>query len=360
MRMASSIPTFLSKIQIEKERDMLIVMTPGSGTDEKNQVLSRIHTLGYKPHLRHDTTRDIIGATGDEKGKLILQSIESMRGVESVRPILMPYKLASREMLPEKSFIPIGDSVTIGGENIIVMAGPCPVKSESQIIECAIALKAAGVHVLCGCAFEPRSSPCHFQALDEKGLKLLAKTRKVTGLPVATEVVTPEGVGLAADYADILQISARNSQNFALLKKVGQISKPILLKRGVAMTIEELLMSAEYILSEGNQHVILCEQGIRTFETATRNTLDLSAIPVLKELTHLPIIVDPSQGTGNYRYVPSMAYAAIMAGADGLMIDVQPDPSHEFSDTPQSLTPFKFALTMKKLGDVAAIANHQL
>jgi 3-deoxy-7-phosphoheptulonate synthase len=283
-----------------------------------------------------------------------------MAGVESVLPILQPYKLASKEVKHESSIIRISDTVSIGGPEVIVMAGPCSVESEEQILATALAVKAAGAQILRGGAFKPRTSPYSFQGLEEQGLKLLAKARDLTGLPIVTEVINPETADLVAEYSDILQIGARNSQNFALLKKVGQTKRPILLKRGMAMTIQEFLMSAEYIMAEGNQSVILCERGIRTFETATRNTLDLSAIPVLKGKTHLPIVADPSHGTGNYHYVAPMALAAVAAGADGLMIEVHPDPEHASSDGPQSLKPKKFALLMEQLRKVAEAVQRTL
>jgi 3-deoxy-7-phosphoheptulonate synthase len=332
---------------------MIIVMKAGAGKKEKEEVLKRIRELGYKPHVIHGTTRDVIGAVGDERGKLVLQSMESMPGVESVVPILQPYKLASKEVKKESSLIDLGHGVVIGGPRVIVMAGPCSVESEAQIMESARAVKAAGATVLRGGAFKPRTSPYSFQGLEEEGLRLLAKAREETGLPIVTEVINPETVELVAEYADILQIGARNSQNFALLKKVGQIRKPVLLKRGMSMTIQEFLMSAEYIMSEGNQAVILCERGIRTFETATRNTLDLSAIPVLKGKTHLPVIADPSHGTGNYHYVAPMSLAAVAAGADGLIVEVHPDPEHASSDGPQSLKPKKFVDLMAQVCKVA-------
>ena len=339
---------------------MIIVMKAGAGKKERDEVVKRIKELGYKPHVIHGTTRDVIGAVGDERGKLVLQSIESMHGVESVLPILKPYKLASKELRIEPSVIQITDSVAIGGKKLIVMAGPCSVESETQIMESAKAVKEAGAMILRGGAFKPRTSPYSFQGLEEDGLKLLAKAREVTGLPIVTEVVNPETADLVAEYADILQIGARNSQNFALLKKVGQLRKPVLLKRGMSMTIQEFLMSAEYIMSEGNQAVILCERGIRTFETATRNTLDLSAIPVLKEKTHLPVIADPSHGTGDYHYVAAMSYAAVAAGADGLIIEVHPDPERASSDGPQSLKPKKFAAMMAKLRLIAEASERTL
>lgn len=339
---------------------MIIVMKAGAAKKDKEEVLKRIRELGYKPHVIHGTTRDVIGAVGDERGKLVLQSVESMHGVESVLPILQPYKLASKEVKKESSVISITDKVAIGGKEIIVMAGPCSVESGEQIVETAIAVKEAGAQMLRGGAFKPRTSPYSFQGLEEEGLKLLAKAREASGLPFVTEVINPETVELVAEYADILQIGARNAQNFALLKKVGQTKKPVLLKRGMSMTIQEFLMSAEYVMSEGNQKVILCERGIRTFETATRNTLDLSAIPVLKEKTHLPVVADPSHGTGNYHYVAAMAFAAVAAGADGLMIEVHPDPEHASSDGPQSLKPKKFAALMEKLRLFAEAADRSL
>jgi 3-deoxy-7-phosphoheptulonate synthase len=339
---------------------MIIVMQAGATKRERDEVIRKIKELGYKPHVIHGTTRDVIGAVGDERGKVVLQSIELMEGVENVVPILKPYKLASREVKKETSLIKISDTVTIGGKDIIVIAGPCAVESEEQIIEVATAVKQAGARILRGGAFKPRTSPYAFQGMKEDGLKLLAKAREETGLPIITEVVNPETAELVAEYADILQIGTRNAQNFELLKKLGQIKKPVLLKRGMSMTIQELLMSAEYILSEGNQSVILCERGIRTFETATRNTLDLSAIPVLKQKTHLPVVVDPSHATGNYQYVAPMSFAAIAAGADGLIVEVHPDPEHASSDGPQSLKPENFAAMMEKLRLFAEVSDRSL
>ncbi|MDQ7787049.1 MAG: 3-deoxy-7-phosphoheptulonate synthase [Thermodesulfovibrionales bacterium] len=339
---------------------MIIVMKAGATKREREEVLKKIKEYGYKPHIIHGTTRDVIGAVGDERGKVILQSIEFMNGVESVVPILKPYKLASREVKKETSVIRISDTVAIGDKDIIVMAGPCAVESEEQIIAVAQAVKNAGAKVLRGGAFKPRTSPYAFQGMKEEGLRLLAKAREVTGLPIITEVVNPETAELVAEYSDILQIGTRNAQNFELLKKLGQIQKPVLLKRGMSMTIQELLMSAEYILSEGNHAVILCERGIRTFETATRNTLDLSAIPVLKQKTHLPVVVDPSHATGNYHYVAPMSFAAIASGADGLMVEVHPDPEHASSDGPQSLKPENFTAMMVKVRLFAEVAERSL
>jgi len=339
---------------------MIIVMKAGAAKKDKDEVLKRIRELGYKPHVIHGATRDVIGAVGDERGKLVLHSLESMHGVENVLPILQPYKLASKEVKKEPSVVQVTESVAIGGRELVVMAGPCSVEGEEQIIETAVAVRNAGARMLRGGAYKPRTSPYSFQGLEEEGLRLLAKAREASGLPFVTEVINPETVDLVAEYADMLQIGARNAQNFALLKRVGQIRKPVLLKRGMSMTIQEFLMSAEYIMSEGNQAVILCERGIRTFETATRNTLDLSAIPVLKERTHLPVIADPSHGTGNYHYVAAMAFAAVAAGADGLMIEVHSDPEHASSDGPQSLKPTKFARMMQQLKLFAEAAGREL
>ncbi|MFZ5906728.1 MAG: 3-deoxy-7-phosphoheptulonate synthase [Nitrospirota bacterium] len=339
---------------------MIIVMKTDATERERDEVIKRIMEYGYKPHIIHGTTRDVIGAVGDERGKVVLQSIELMHGVESVVPILKPYKLASREVRKETSVIQISDTVSIGEKAVIIMAGPCAVENEEQILSVACSVKDAGAKVLRGGAFKPRTSPYAFQGMKEEGLRLLAKAREITGLPIITEVVNPETVELVAEYADILQIGTRNAQNFELLKKLGQIRKPVLLKRGMSMTIQELLMSAEYILSEGNHSVILCERGIRTFETATRNTLDLSAIPVLKQKTHLPVVVDPSHATGNYQYVAPMSFAAVAAGADGLIIEVHPDPEHASSDGPQSLRPENFSIMMNKLRLFAEVTGRSL
>ncbi len=339
---------------------MIIVMKQNASKEELAEVKKQIRAFGYRPHVIHGETRNVIGAVGDERGKSILQALESYSGVESVVPILKPYKLASREVKHETSVFEIAPGLVMGGPQVIVMAGPCSVESESQIVETALAVKAAGATVLRGGAFKPRTSPYSFQGMEEEGLRLLALAREASGLPIVTEVVNPLDVELVAKYSDILQIGARNFQNFALLKTVGQIDKPILLKRGMATTIQEYLMSAEYILSEVNRRVILCERGIRTFETATRNTLDISAVPVLKELTHLPIVVDPSHATGHAHLVPSMSYASVAAGADGLIIEVHPCPEKAASDGPQSLRPAEFAVMMKKLAAFIAAAERTL
>ena len=339
---------------------MIIVMKKGADKEQLAEVKKQIRELGYKPHVIHGETRNVIGAVGDERGKSVLQSLESLPGVESVVPILKPYKLASREVKPEPSTVDLGGGVMIGNGNLVVMAGPCSVESEAQILETAHAVKAAGATVLRGGAFKPRTSPYSFQGMEEDGLKLLALAREATGLPIVTEVVNPRDVELVARYADIMQVGARNIQNFALLKMLGQLDKPILLKRGMATTIQEFLMSAEYILAEGNRRVILCERGIRTFETATRNTLDISAVPVLKEQTHLPVVIDPSHATGHASLVPSMCYASVAAGCDGLIVEVHPCPEKAASDGPQSLRPAEFAAMMAKLREFAKVAGKEL
>ncbi|PLX81434.1 MAG: 3-deoxy-7-phosphoheptulonate synthase [Desulfuromonas sp.] len=339
---------------------MIIVMQQGASRDELAEVKKRIRDLGYKPHVIHGATRNVIGAVGDERGKSVLQSLESLPGVENVVPILKPFKLASREVKPEPSEVEIAPGLVVGGKELIVIAGPCSVESEEQIVGTAKSVKQAGAKLLRGGAYKPRTSPYSFQGMEEDGLKLLATARAETGLPIVTEVVNPRDVELVARYADVMQVGARNVQNFALLKMLGQLDKPILLKRGMATTIQEFLMSAEYILSEGNQKVILCERGIRTFETATRNTLDISAVPVLKGQTHLPVIIDPSHATGHAHLVPSMCYASVAAGADGLIVEVHPTPETAASDGPQSLRPAEFSAMMEKLTLFASAAERSL
>jgi 3-deoxy-7-phosphoheptulonate synthase len=292
--------------------------------------------------------KTIIGAVGDGRGKVPIKLAEHLPGVEKAVPILKPYKLASQEVREGRTLISVGD-VVIGGPDFIVMAGPCSVESEEQLLESAYIAKKGGAHILRGGAYKPRTSPYSFQGMEEEGLKLLKMVRERTGMPVITEVMNTTEVDLVESYVDILQIGARNVQNFALLKRVGQARKPVLLKRGMMTTIEELLMSAEYILSAGNSQVILCERGIRTFETATRNTLDLSAVPVLKEKTHLPVIVDPSHAAGYWNYVAPLARAAVAVGADGILIEVHPDPEKAVSDGAQSLKPEKFYQLMDDL-----------
>jgi 3-deoxy-7-phosphoheptulonate synthase len=333
---------------------MIIVMKTTTSKKELARVVAKVEELGYQPHVLYGVERKVVACIGDERGKARLQALETLPGVESVMPILKPYKLASHKLAQDKTVIRVraigrGKTVEIGGKPFVIMAGPCSVESEAQILSTALAVKKAGAHILRGGAYKPRTSPYAFQGMEEEGLKLLAKARQRTGLPVVTEVMNPSDVDLVAGYADILQVGARNIQNFPLLKAVGKIKNPILLKRGMSSTIEEFLMSAEYILKEGNDQVILCERGIRTFETATRNTLDLSAIPVLKKETHLPVIVDPSHATGHWDLVEPMSRAAVAAGADGLMVEVHPNPAQAWSDGAQSLKPEKFAALVKGL-----------
>jgi 3-deoxy-7-phosphoheptulonate synthase len=327
---------------------MIIVMQAEATAGQLEKVIKKIEELGYNPHVMHGVERNVIGAIGDERGKTRLQVIENMAGVDSVVPILKPFKLASLEVRKERTKVQI-KGASIGGRELMVIAGPCSVESEVQILAAARAVKKAGANVFRGGAFKPRTSPYSFQGLGEDGLKLLAAAREDTGLPIITEVLNPRDLDLIVRYTDTIQIGARNIQNFSLLKEVGQTRKPVLLKRGLSTTLKEFLMSAEYILSEGNEDVILCERGIRTFETATRNTLDLSCIPVLKRMSHLPVLIDPSHAVGSWKYVPAMARAAVAAGADGLMIEVHPNPEEALSDGPQSLKPERFETLMKEL-----------
>jgi 3-deoxy-7-phosphoheptulonate synthase len=292
--------------------------------------------------------RTLIGAIGDDRGKVQLKAAAFLPGVEKVVPILKPYKLAGREFREKDTVIRVGEA-EIGGGEFTVIAGPCSVESEEQMMECGYVAKKAGAKILRGGAFKPRTSPYSFQGMQEEGLKLLKKVGEQTGMPIVTEVMNTTAVDLIEEYSDILQIGARNVQNFALLKKVGHCRKPVLLKRGLMTTIEELLMSAEYILSEGNEQVILCERGIRTFETATRNTLDISAVPVLKELTHLPVIIDPSHASGHARYVIPLTRAAVAAGADGVIVEMHPEPEKAVCDGPQSLRPEQFYRLMDEV-----------
>jgi 3-deoxy-7-phosphoheptulonate synthase len=339
---------------------MIVVMQAGAAKADVDGVIAEVERLGYRAHPIYGVERTVIGCIGDERGKARLQALESMPGVEACVPILKPFKLASREVRKENSVVDVSSGVAIGGKRLVVMAGPCSVESERQIIESAQAVKAGGASMLRGGAYKPRTSPYSFQGMEADGLKLLAKARAETGLPVVTEVLDPHDVELVAEHADVLQVGARNVQNFALLKRLGKIDKPVLLKRGMMSTLQEFLMAAEYILSEGNPRVVLCERGIRSFETATRNTLDLNAVPVLKEWTHLPVIVDPSHGTGHWQWVTPMAYASVAAGADGLMIEVHPDPAHALSDGGQSLKPSRFEALMRGVAKFAEAAGRSL
>jgi len=330
---------------------MIVVMKPGATQEEISMVCQRLEEMGFKAHPIYGQEKTVIGAIGNKRA-LSSDALVNLPGVEKIVPILKPYKLVSRELKNTPTIVRIG-GIPVGGRGVVVMAGPCAVESEEQLIKAAWAVKEAGAQILRGGAFKPRTSPYSFQGLEEEGLKMLARVREETGLPFVTEVLDTRDVPLVAEYADALQIGARNMQNFRLLKEAGATGKPVLLKRGFAATVEEWLLAAEYILDTGNQQVILCERGIRTFETSTRFTLDLAAVAVVKENSHLPIIVDPSHGTGNWRYVLPLARAAIAAGADGLLVEVHPDPARALCDGPQSLHPETFDRLM---GEVAAVA----
>jgi len=332
---------------------MIVVMRKDSGEKETAEVIKRLEDAGLTAHLSTGVERTVIGVLGVSPAVAdVRDMLELLPGVEEVVPISKPYKLSSREFQPEDTVIKLGDH-TIGGDELIVMAGPCAVETEEQAISTARAVKAAGATVLRGGAFKPSTSPYTFRGLGEDGLKLLAKAKDETGLPLVTEVLTPGDIEMVARYADILQVGARNMQNFILLDELGKTRKPVLLKRGISATIQEWLLAAEYILSQGNRQVILCERGIRTFETYTRNTLDISAIPTIHKLSHLPIIADPSHGTGRWDLVAPMALAAVAAGANGLLIEVHPSPERALKDGPQSLTFENFAKLMKGIAPIA-------
>jgi 3-deoxy-7-phosphoheptulonate synthase len=330
---------------------MIIVLRPHSTEPEIAEVCRRIEALGLTPHLSRGVERTIIGAIGDER-ILLDKAIEALPMVEQVVPILKPYKLASRDFHPENTVVSVG-GVRVGGRGVVVIAGPCAIESREMVLDVARAVRASGAHLLRGGAFKPRTSPYAFQGLGEEGLRFLAEAGRETGMPVVTELMDPREAPLVLEHVDVVQVGARNMQNFRLLKELGTHRVPVVLKRGMSSTIRELLMSAEYIMSEGNYDVILCERGIRTFEDATRNTLDLSAVPVLKQLTHLPVVVDPSHGTGKWDLVAPMALAAVAAGADGIMVEVHPRPEEALSDGPQALRPGRFGQMMADLQKVA-------
>jgi 3-deoxy-7-phosphoheptulonate synthase len=337
---------------------LIIVLRPDVTEEQQDHIIKKLKGLGLQVHISKGTERTILGAIGDEA---ILQSVplEAIPGVEKVHPILKPFKLASREFRPENTVIEVGGT-QIGGNRIVVMAGPCAIENKTLLVEIAKEVKSSGATFLRGGAFKPRTSPYAFQGLEEEGLKYLAETRERVGLPVVTEVMDPRDIDMIVKYADVLQIGARNMQNFRLLKDVGRCRKPVLLKRGISATIKEWLMSAEYIMAGGNHQVILCERGIRTYETATRNTLDLSAIPVLKQMTHLPVIVDPSHAVGKWDLVAPMAKAAVAAGADGLIIEVHSNPEEALCDGEQSLKPKSFKQLMDELRPIAIAVGREI
>ena len=337
---------------------MIIVLKPNTGKPEAEEILNQIEKMGLKPLYMPGVERTVIGALGDER-KLGQLHLESHPAVERVDPILAPYKAVSREMHPENSIVQVGN-LTIGGTGFAVIAGPCAVESKEQMEATAQAVKAAGAHGLRGGAFKPRTSPYSFQGLGLKGLEILQEAGRQTDLPVITEVVEVADVEAVEAHADAFQVGARNMQNFRLLSALGRAGKPVFLKRGMAATVKDVLMSAEYIASEGNNQIILCERGIRTFEGGTRNTLDLSAVCQFKKLSHLPVIVDPSHGTGVREYVAPMAYAAAAAGADGIIVEVHDNPKVALSDGAQSLFPEQFAELMQKLGSFVEAAGRTL
>lgn len=337
---------------------MIVVMKPSATQEEIDAIMERVIDAGCKFHPIYGEERVVIGVIGDGMS-IDKHQIGRMAGVEDVMPISKPYKQASREFRPQDTIFQVG-GVTIGGKELVVMAGPCSVEGRTAIIETAFACKEAGAHILRGGAYKPRSSPYSFQGLGEEGLRYMAEAREATGMPIVTEIMEPELVGIVADYADILQIGARNMQNYALLRAVGRTNRPVLLKRGLSATIEEWLLSAEYILSEGNSQVMLCERGIRTYEKATRNTFDINAIPVVKELSHLPIIADPSHGTGKWEYVGAVSKAAVAAGADGVILEVHPHPDSAWSDGRQSLKPERFAQLVTEMKLVAQAVGREI
>lgn len=337
---------------------MIIIMKTGASNDQIDHVVAKIEQLGCRVDISHGEEKTIIGVIGNGR-PLDREQIERWDGVSQTVPILKPFKLASRDFHPVNTVVEVGD-VRLGGDEVVVIAGPCAVESRGQVIETAHAVKEAGAKILRGGAYKPRTSPYSFQGLGEEALEILALAKQETGLPIITEVMEPQMVPLVTVYADILQVGARNMQNFALLHAVGEAHRPVLLKRSMMSTIEELLMAAEYILSHGNQNVILCERGIRTFETYTRFTLDINAVPVLKKLSHLPVFVDPSHATGKWELVEPISRAAIAAGADGLEIEVHPRPEEALSDSAQSLKPTRFNELMRGLKPVAQAVGRLL
>lgn len=334
---------------------MIIVMKPNAASASIDTVVTYIENNGLQTHLSKGEEVTIIGVVGN-KSKLAHDNLASFKDVEKIVPISESYKLANKQFHPEPTTIPVGNTL-IGPNNLTIMAGPCAVETEEQLLKIAKAAKAAGSNILRGGAYKPRTSPYSFQGLEEDGLRYMQSAKKETGLSTICEVVSLDAINAAVKYVDMIQIGARNMQNFYLLKEAGKSGLPVLLKRGLCATIDEWLNAAEYIIAEGNPNVVLCERGIRTFETATRNTLDISAVPVLKSKTHLPVIVDPSHSTGSYRYVPSMAKAAVACGADGLMIEVHDNPACALSDGPQSLTFKKFTLLCDELKPYAQLVN---
>jgi 3-deoxy-7-phosphoheptulonate synthase len=346
-------------IGTDQGKAMIVSMRLHASREEIDAVCERVRDFGYKVHSIEGEERVVIGIVGVGDVTACLESIEAMPGVEKAVRISAPYKFVSREFRTGRSVIRVNGH-EIGGDEFIMMAGPCSVESEKQIMDTAHAVAGAGAHLLRGGAFKPRTSPYDFQGLEEEGLKLLKKAREATGLAIITEVMSDRDVDLVAEYADVLQIGARNMQNFALLKTLGRCGRPVMLKRGLSSTIKDWLMSAEYVVAHGNPNVILCERGIRTFENATRNTLDVSTVPVIQGMSHLPVFIDPSHAAGKRAWVPALALAGIAAGADGLMIEAHPNPDHALSDGAQSLTFDQFADLMPRIAAVAEAVGRSL
>jgi 3-deoxy-7-phosphoheptulonate synthase len=338
---------------------MLVIMRQDATEEDVRGVVAVIEQMGYQARPMPGRQRTTVGVVGND-GRVDGDRLAALNGVFECLHVTPPYKQASREWKQEPTIVRLPGGLTIGGEEVVVMAGPCSVENEKQILASAHAVRDAGATILRGGAYKPRSSPYSFQGLGLPGLKLLAKAKEETGLLIVTEAMDPEGAELVAEHADIIQIGARNMQNYSLLKKAGKLKKPVLLKRGLSATIQEWLLSAEYVLAEGNPDVILCERGIRSFDTQTRNLFDLSAIPVIRKLSHLPIIADPSHGTGLREFVPPMARAAVAAGADGLIVEVHPRPEEALSDGPQSLKPDKFAALMRRVRKVAQAVDRDV
>ena len=337
---------------------MMIIMKSNATPQDVEHVIEKVKSAGLSVHLSQGVETTIIGAIGETHG-LTTDQFEVLDGVEAVQRITQPFKLASRQLHPENSVFPI-DGFSVGGDELALIAGPCSVESRSQIIETAHAVKEAGANALRGGVYKPRTSPYSFQGLGEEGLEYLAEAREQTGLPIVVEIMSQVQIDVMVKYVDVLQVGARNMQNFNLLRVVGETQTPVLLKRGLSASIEELLMSAEYILAGGNKQVLLCERGIRTYETSTRDTTDINAVPVLKSLTHLPVILDPSHSTGHFNYVDAIARAAVAAGADGLIVEVHPDPAHAVSDGRQSLKPENFAAMVKQVSQIAEVMGRRL
>lgn len=339
---------------------MIIVMKTASSKEQVRHVVERVEELGLHAHLSEGEERTIVGVVGAPLPPDLDEKFAALDGVENVVRITKKFKLAGWDFHPQKTIIDLGDGVTVGGEEISIIAGPCSVESEEQTLETARAVKAAGATILRGGAYKPRTSPYEFRGLGVKGLEILAKAREETGLKVITEVMTPSDVDVVGQYTDIFQIGARNCQNYLLLEEVGKAGKPVMIKRGLSVLIEEWLLAAEYVMAQGNPNVILCERGIRTYETATRNTLDVSAVPVLQSLSHLPVFIDPSHAAGKRAFVPALSLAGIAAGADGLIIEVHPNPDHALSDGAQSLDFAEFNALMPKLAAVGEAVGRTL